>query len=57
MPAQEYRNPLDAGTLSRILLDLALSEHAGIVHVGSIDSMSRYEMARRLAEKIGYPAS
>lgn len=55
VPDYEYRNPIDAGTLSRFIVELAASpDAAGIFHIGSSDSLSRFELAARLAEKMGY---
>jgi dTDP-4-dehydrorhamnose reductase len=54
-PADEYRNAIDAETLTRWLLDLAYArDRTGIFHLGASDAMSRYEMVRRLAEAMGY---
>ncbi|MGH9396148.1 MAG: SDR family oxidoreductase [Terriglobia bacterium] len=54
----EDRNPVDAGTLAEVILDLGLNQSAaGVYHVGAADSMSRYEIARWTAEVLGYPAS
>jgi len=54
-PVDEYRNAIDAATLTSWLLDLAFArERTGIFHLGSADAMSRYEIVRRLAEAMGY---
>lgn len=58
VPTEEYRNPIDASTLAKIILFLA--EHPvsnGIYHVGALDSVSRYEIARKVAKELGYSAS
>lgn len=55
-PAGEYRNAIDADTLTRWIMDLAYAPHAkGIFHLGASDAMSRYEIVRHLAEAMGYP--
>jgi len=55
VPDYEYRNPIDAGTLSRFIVELAASpDAAGIFHIGSSDSLSRFELVSRLAGKMGY---
>jgi dTDP-4-dehydrorhamnose reductase len=58
VPADEYRNPIDVGTLSRVLVGLMQNPAAsGIYHLGSIDTLSRYEMTRQLAEEMGFQGS
>ncbi|MGH9450126.1 MAG: SDR family oxidoreductase [Terriglobia bacterium] len=53
----EYRNPVDAGALAAVILDLGLNRNAaGVYHVGAADSMSRYEIACWTAEALGCPA-
>jgi dTDP-4-dehydrorhamnose reductase len=54
-PPDEYRNAIDAETLTSWILDLACArERTGIFHLGSSDAMSRYEIVRHLAEAMGY---
>jgi dTDP-4-dehydrorhamnose reductase len=54
-PASEYRNAIDADTLTRWMLDLcAAPEARGTFHLGSADALSRYEIVGRLAEAMGY---
>lgn len=58
VPTEEYRNPIDAGTLARMVLCLA--EHPGangIFHAGSLDSASRFEIAQKVAKASGYSPS
>jgi len=52
-PADEYRNAIDAGTLTKWILDLA-PEASGIFHLGSSDAISRYQLVRKLAVSMGY---
>jgi dTDP-4-dehydrorhamnose reductase len=49
----ESRNPIDAPTLSQWMLEL-LSDHrtSGIFHMGATDSMTRYELAQAIAERL-----
>lgn len=57
-PADEYRNPIDVATLSQVILQLLQTPGAsGVFHVGSLDSLSRYEMTRQLAEGMGFKPS
>lgn len=54
--ADEYRNPIDASTLAKIILFLAQHPQArGVYHVGALDAASRYEIAQRVALALGYP--
>jgi len=53
-PDYEYRNPIDAVTLSCFLLELLHCGAAGIFHVGATESISRFELGVRLAEKMGF---
>jgi dTDP-4-dehydrorhamnose reductase len=54
-PTFEFRNPIDVGTLCELLLELAPRHDAtGIFHIGATDKMSRYDLARSIAEQLGY---
>jgi dTDP-4-dehydrorhamnose reductase len=54
-PDFEYRNPIDAATLSGVILELLTGENAtGIFHLGATESISRFELGVRLAERMGY---
>jgi dTDP-4-dehydrorhamnose reductase len=54
-PDYEYRNPIDAGTLSCFLLELFNLGAAGVFHVGAAESISRFELGVRMAERMGFP--
>jgi dTDP-4-dehydrorhamnose reductase len=55
-PVDEFRNPIDAGTLSRAMLALLDSPvAAGIYHAGASDSISRFDLAKKVAVRLGYP--
>jgi dTDP-4-dehydrorhamnose reductase len=55
LPDFEYRNPIDAGTFSTLLLELVgANGAAGIFHVGATDSISRFELGVKLAERMGF---
>jgi dTDP-4-dehydrorhamnose reductase len=55
IPDYEFRNPIDAPTLSRFLLELSRCPRAGgIYHLGASESQSRYTIALRLAERMGF---
>lgn len=55
LPDFEFRNPIDAGTLSDFILKL-LGSHAasGIFHLGARESISRFELGVRLADRMGF---
>lgn len=56
LPTFEHRNPIDAHTLSRFLLNLLDQPSiSGIFHIGATESISRYELGLRFAERMGYP--
>jgi dTDP-4-dehydrorhamnose reductase len=58
VPREEYRNPIDASTLAKVILFLA--DHPtlkGIYHIGALDSASRYEIAQKVAQASGYSPS
>jgi dTDP-4-dehydrorhamnose reductase len=58
VPSEEYRNPIDAPALAKIILFLA--EHPasnGVYHVGALDSVSRNEIAQKVAKELGYSLS
>jgi dTDP-4-dehydrorhamnose reductase len=54
-PVFERRNPIDAATCSRFLLELAKRGERGIFHIGSSDLVSRYDLGLKLAVKMGFP--
>lgn len=54
-PSFEYRNPIDVGTLCAFFGELTPNRDAtGIFHVGASDKMSRYDLARAIAERLGH---
>jgi len=54
LPDYEYRNPIDAGTLSEVMIALVTGEGAaGIFHLGAAECISRFELGVRLAERLG----
>ncbi len=51
---RETRNPIDAASLARLMITmLADRQVSGLFHVGASDSVSRYELGRRLAARAG----
>jgi dTDP-4-dehydrorhamnose reductase len=53
-PADEIRTPVDVLTLSECVLELIGLRFAGVIHIGSTDSMDRASLTRRAAELLGY---
>jgi dTDP-4-dehydrorhamnose reductase len=52
-PTYEYRNPIDVGTLCEYFAELAQLDGRGIFQVGASDKISRYDLARAIAEQLG----
>ena len=58
LPDFEFRNPIDAVTVSEFILELLGNERlSGIFHLGATQSISRFELGVKLAERLGLPAS
>ncbi len=55
-PKAEIRSPVDVITLSRSVLELSLISYTGNLHIAGNDILTRYDMAKRIAEKLSYPA-
>jgi dTDP-4-dehydrorhamnose reductase len=54
-PNFEYRNPIDASTLTGFMLELLHHPGAsGVFHVGASESISRFELGVKLAERMGF---
>jgi dTDP-4-dehydrorhamnose reductase len=53
----EWRTPLDYFSAARILIELALSELTGIIHLGGPERLSRFELMRRAAIALGIEPS
>jgi dTDP-4-dehydrorhamnose reductase len=54
-PGHEVRTPLDVITAGRSLLELAAADHSGIYHLAGHSRVSRLEMARAIARRLGFP--
>jgi dTDP-4-dehydrorhamnose reductase len=51
---RETRNPIDAASLANLMISmLADRQVSGLFHVGACDSVSRYELGKRLAARAG----
>lgn len=49
----EIRTPVDVLTLCQAIYELCEMDFRGVLHIGSTASISRYELTRMLAEKLG----
>ena len=56
-PKNEIRTPVDVITLGRAFLELADNDFAGTLHLAGSTRLDRYDMACRIAERLGYSAS
>jgi dTDP-4-dehydrorhamnose reductase len=51
---RETRNPIDAGALAKLMISMLTDRQvSGLFHVGASDSVSRYELGKRLAARAG----
>lgn len=53
-PTYEIRTPVDVYTLSECVLELCGNDYAGILHIGATDSISRFDLTRQLAQRMGF---
>jgi dTDP-4-dehydrorhamnose reductase len=53
-PGDEYRTPVDVLTLAESVLELSEKDIRGIIHIGSTGSINRFELARKIAQAMGY---
>ncbi len=54
-PSDEIRTPVDVHTLSACVLELLERRFAGVIHIGSTDSMDRASITRAAAHLMGFP--
>jgi dTDP-4-dehydrorhamnose reductase len=52
-PTYEIRTPVDVITLSECVLELCTNRLAGLIHIGATDSISRYDLTRLIALRLG----
>jgi len=55
-PASEFRTPVDVITLSLATWEIAQAGFTGLLHLAGNDRLSRFDIARRIAVALGYPA-
>lgn len=54
IPENEVRSPIDVITLGKCLLELAENDFRGVINLSGSTQLNRFEMARRVATKLGY---
>jgi dTDP-4-dehydrorhamnose reductase len=54
-PTDEMRTPIDVLTLSECVLELCRTTYAGALHLGSTNSVDRYNLTRRATALLGFP--
>lgn len=57
IPENEIRTPIDVVTLGRALLELSENTFSGTLHLAGSTRLNRYDMACRIAERLGYSTS
>ena len=55
MSEREVRTPVDVITVGRALIELAGSDHYGIFHLSGLSRVNRFELARSVAARFGFP--
>ena len=53
-PENEIRTPIDVLTAGRALLELARGDFTGVLHLAGNTRVTRYEMARQIAARLGF---
>jgi dTDP-4-dehydrorhamnose reductase len=53
-PTDIVRTPVDVKTLSSAVIELGLSDFSGIIHIGGLEKINRYDLTRRLAKALGF---
>jgi dTDP-4-dehydrorhamnose reductase len=53
-PEQEVRTPVDVITAGRALLELAVGDLYGVVHLAGNERLNRIEMGKRIAARFGF---
>jgi len=53
-PTYEIRTPVDVFTLAECVLELCENGFSGVIHIGATDSISRYDLTRSVARRMGY---
>ena len=53
-PMDIIRTPVDVNTLANVVMELGQNSFSGIIHIGSIEKINRYDLACKLAIALGY---
>ena len=57
IPENEVRSPVDVITLGKSLLELANNDFTGTINLAGSTCLNRFDMAKRIAAKLGYSES
>lgn len=57
IPENEVRSPVDVITLGKCLLELANNDFTGTINLAGSTCLNRFDMAKRIAAKLGYSES
>jgi len=53
-PMDIIRTPVDVHTLANVVMELGQNSFSGIIHIGSVEKINRYDLTCRLAIALGY---
>jgi len=53
-PMDIIRTPVDVHTLANVVMELGQNSFSGLIHIGSIEKINRYDLACKLAIALGY---
>jgi dTDP-4-dehydrorhamnose reductase len=53
-PTYEIRTPVDVITLTECVLELCSNDFCGVLHIGTTDSISRYDLSVDVARRMGF---
>lgn len=56
LPQDEFRTPIDVMTLAKSLVELINHSFSGVLHLGSLESKSRFEIGMALAKELDFDA-
>jgi dTDP-4-dehydrorhamnose reductase len=53
-PTDIIRTPVDVHTLANVIMELGQNSFSGIIHIGSVEKINRYDLTCKLAIALGY---
>jgi dTDP-4-dehydrorhamnose reductase len=56
-PTDIIRTPVDVHTLAKVVMELGQNSYSGIIHIGSLQKINRYDLTCKLAIALGYNPS